>query len=291
MSTSENKTKPRNRLVFQKVILACLTAFIALILPAVIFQKSGILNSEPVSQHLAKSFFLGMIAVLGVWLLRSKLDKGVPVSIGLTKPSIAIFHALLGFGLILVPLVLTLVLSRLLGWAEFSFNSGGILTILIIGTISTFFTDALTEELIYRGYIYSNLKERFNVWISSLITLILFIITIVLIMSFKSFFGIGGAAVSLSGNYIVTLFFFGAFMQYLRVAFKTIWVGVGFHLYFVHMNQIMGMTNDRLIQFSETSYNEKPVQITLIILILLVFVALILFPIIKKKRRGAIEQL
>lgn len=289
MSTSENITTSQNKMVFQKVILACLISFIALVLPAFIFQKSGVLNSDPVYQHLALSFFIGMIAVLGVWLLRSKLDKGVPISIGLAKPSTAISHALLGFGLILVPLVLTLVLSRLLGWAEFSFNSGGVLTVMILGTISTFFTDALTEELIYRGYIYSNLKERYNVWISSLITLLLFIVTIVIIMYFKSFLGIHGAVVTLSGNYIVTLLFFGAFMQYLRVAFKSIWVGVGFHLFFVHMNKIMGLTDDRLIQFSET-LNEQPLQITLIILIILVFVALILFPIIKKKRRGTIEK-
>ena len=56
------------------------------------------------------------------------------------------------------------------------------------------------------------------------------------------------------------------------------------------MNKIMGVTDDRLIQFSETSYKEQPIQITLIILILLAFAALILFPIIKKKRKGAIEK-
>lgn len=268
-------------MVFHKLILACLTAFMALILPAIIFQKSGILNSDPVYQHLVKSFFVGMIAVVGIWLLRSKLDQGVPISIGLTKPTIAILHTLLGFGLILVPLIITLILSSVLGWAVFSFNSGGVLRVMILGTISTFFTDALIEELIYRGYIYSNLKERYNVWISSLIALLLFVLTAVIIMSFQRFFGIGGAGVTLSGNYIVTLLFFGTFMQYLRVAFKSIWVGVGFHLFFVHMNKIMGMTDDRLIQFSKI-VNEQPLQITLIVLILLVFATLILFPIIKK---------
>lgn len=281
MSTSENKTEFQNRMVFHKLILACLTAFMALILPAIIFQKSGILNSDPVYQHLVKSFFVGMIAVVGIWLLRSKLDQGVPISIGLTKPTIAILHTLLGFGLILVPLIITLILSSVLGWAVFSFNSGGVLRVMILGTISTFFTDALIEELIYRGYIYSNLKERYNVWISSLIALLLFVLTAVIIMSFQRFFGIGGAGVTLSGNYIVTLLFFGTFMQYLRVAFKSIWVGVGFHLFFVHMNKIMGMTDDRLIQFSKI-VNEQPLQITLIVLILLVFATLILFPIIKK---------
>jgi membrane protease YdiL (CAAX protease family) len=291
MSTSKNKTMPQNRMIFRKILLACLTAFIALILPAVIFQNSGLLDSNPAYQHLVQSIFVGMIAVLGIWLFRSKLDKGVPVFIGLTKPSKAILHALLGFGLILAPLGLTLVISRLFGWVDFSFNTSGVLPILIVGAASTFFTDALTEELIYRGYIYSNLKERFNVWISSLITLFLFIITIVIIMTFQNLFDISGAAVPLSVNYILTLLFFGAFMQYLRVTFKTIWVGAGFHLVFVHMNQIMGMTNDKLIQFSETSYNEKPIQITLITLILLVFVALVLFPLIRNKRKGNIEKL
>lgn len=290
MSTLENKTTPQNKMLFLKLILACLISFIALVLPNFIFLKTGILNLDPFYRHIVKSFFVATIAVLGVWLLRSKLDKGVPVSIGLTKPSIAIPHALLGFGLVLVPLVLTLILGRVFGWAEFSFNSGGVLRVIILGTISTLFTDALTEEIIFRGYIYSNLKERFNVWISSLISLILFVTIAVTIMAFQSHFGIPGAGRLLTGNFVVTLIFFGAFMQYLRVAYKSIWVGVGFHLFFVHMNKLMGATDDRLIQFSETSYQEQPMQITLIILILLAFAALILFPIIKKKRKGAIEK-
>jgi hypothetical protein len=280
----ENKTISKRKFVYLNILFACLTAIIALTLPALIVKHLGILRANPLYQHLLQSSLIGLVVVLGIWFLRSKVDKGTPVSIGLAKPSKAIIQILFGFGLIAVPLILTILLSQIFGWGEISLNiSNGILITFIIGLISTFFTDALTEELIFRGYIFSNLKERFNVWISSLITLLLFVLVPIVILSIQKVIEIEGF-LTITGSYVITLIFFGAFVQYLRVLTKSIWVGVGFHWFFVHMNQLMGITDDKLIQFSETS-NQLPIQITLIILILIVFISLFIFPFIRRVKR------
>ena len=280
----ENKTISKRKFVYLNILFACLTAIIALTLPALIIKHLGILRANPLYQHLLQSSLIGLVVVLGIWFLRSKVDKGTPVSIGLVKPSKAIIQILFGFGLIAVPLILTILLSQIFGWGEISLNiSNGILITFIIGMISIFFTDALTEELIFRGYIFSNLKERFNVWISSLITLLLFVLFPIVLISIQKVIEIEGF-LTITGSYVITLIFFGAFVQYLRVLTKSIWVGVGFHWFFVHMNQLMGITDDKLIQFSETS-NQLPFQITLIILISIVFLSLFIFPFIRRVKR------
>jgi len=266
-----------------KIIYACLVGILALTLPVLIIEKLGIQIDEPLHKHLIQSCFTGLIAVTGIWFLITKMDKQLPISIGLIQPKKAIAQFLFGFGLIALPLLITILLSIMFGWGDVSFNiSTAVLPGIIFGLISTFFTDALTEELIFRGYIYSNLKARFNTWLSALITLLLFVSLPVIISAIQKVFGIDWA-VPITVGYIITLVFFGSFVQYLRILTKSIWGGVGFHLFFVQMNQFMGITDDSLIEFSETS-NQQPIQATLIVLLLLVFTGLIVYPIIKKRK-------
>lgn len=272
-----------NRTLLVNVLLACLIGIVALTLPVLIIKQAGILTDKPLFRHLIQSCLTGLIAIIGIWFLRTKLDKNTPISIGLVKPNKALAQFLFGFGLIAIPLIITIILSIVFGWGEVSLNiSNGILFAIFLGLISTLFTDAITEELIFRGYIFSNLKERFNTWTSSIITLVLFV-TLPLIISFiQNLLGIEWA-VPVNGGYIITLFFFGSFVQYLRVLTKSIWTGVGFHLFFVQMNRLIGIEGDTLIQFSETS-SQQPIQVTLIILLLLVFIGLIAYPYINKRK-------
>ena len=274
-------TSTKKRLAF-KIFCACLLLFIALIIPAFIMQNYPIFEN-PNYNHIVKATAVGLIVLIGVWLFRSKLDKGVPHKIGLTNPNTALKNLLLGVGLIAIPLILTLIVSSIFGWATFSVNTNStIIVSLLLGLISTLFTDALSEELIFRGYIYSNLKEHYSTWKSATITLIIFVVAPLLLITLQNRLNIVGA-VALTGGYVINMILFGAFMQYLRVVFKSIWIGVGFHLVFVHMNQLMGTSTDKLLQFSEDS-NQQSVQITLIILLFITFLCLILYPILKRRK-------
>ena len=85
---------------------------------------------------------------------------------------------------------------------------------------------------------------------------------------------------SVTIGYLTYMLFFGAFALYLRVLTKSIWTGVGFHLMFVFMNQLIGLEPTNLIQFSEFS-SERPVQITLIRMLGLTFIALLAYPKLK----------
>lgn len=273
----------KTKTLYLKLIYACLIAIAALTIPIIIFEKLSIMTGNALHKHLIQSCFTGLIAVGGIWYLRAKLNKETRISIGLLKPKKALTHFLFGFGLIAIPLIITIVLSIVFSWGDVSFNiSNGILYGVILGLISTFFTDAITEELIFRGYIFSNLKKRYSSWTSSLITLALFVLVPVIINLIQKYFGIN-TAVPINGGFIITLLFFGTFVQYLRVLTKSIWAGVGFHLFFVQMNQLIGITDSSLIEFSETS-NQQSIQITLIVLLLIIFISLIAYPFIMKKK-------
>lgn len=269
------------QLVF-KIISACLLMFVALIIPALLIQNYPI-SDNPNYNHVLMAIAIALIVIFGIKFLRSKLDKEASLNMGLNNPKIAIKSFFIGIGLILTPLILTLIISQTFGWVDFNIHlRSPILLALLLGLISTLFTDALSEELIFRGYIYSNLKKHFSIWRSSAITLIAFVVAPILLITIQGYLHVEGS-VPLTGGYIINLIFFGAFMQYLRVIFKSIWVGVGFHLIFVHMNQLMGTTTNSLLQFSENS-NQQAIQILLISFLLLAFLSLIIYPIVKRKR-------
>ena len=277
------KSTIKNRSLTFRIFAAFAIVITALTGSSFLVQHYPVFDNNPTYNHVITACLIAIITVLGVGILRSRVDKGTPTKIGLGNPSTAFKHVSIGIGLILIPLVLTLIISSVFNWADFSFNTNKtILLTFAMGLISTLFTDALTEELIFRGYIYSNLKVHYSVWKSSLIPLVIFVITPLVIFSIQNMLNLQGA-VPLSGGYIVTMLLFGAFMQYLRVQYKSIWVGVGFHLVFVHMNQLMGTSSDKLLQFSETS-NQQLVQITLSIFLIIAFLMLLIYPIVKRRR-------
>ncbi|MDX2361516.1 MAG: CPBP family intramembrane metalloprotease [Crocinitomicaceae bacterium] len=226
----------------------------------------------------------------GIWLLRNRLDKGTPRSIGLGKFKPSILKFLLGMGLIIVPLILTLSIGQLAGWGNVTVHfEESIVVPLIGGMIVVFFFEALPEELLFRGYIFSNLNTKYKRWISALITIGLFAILPV-ILGFVQKYVIGmdiafGGSDTITLSYFLNMIFFGAFVQYLRILTGSVWTGIGFHLIFVFMNHLIGLEPTNFIQVSDFD-SEVPVQITLLSSIALVFITLLLYPKITKRKLG-----
>ena len=270
-----------------KVGYAGLIVILALTLPVLLFENSDLMAEQPLYRHVLQACLVGLIAIVGIWLVRTKSDTYWPRSFGLARPNKAFGQFLFGFGLIAVPLLITISLSVLFDWTDISFNvTSGILVAAVIGLVSTFFTDAITEELIFRGYIFGMIKMRSNTWKSSLITTALFVVFPIIVITIQDLIGIA-STMPLSVGYLFTLLFFGSFVQYLRVLTGSIWTGVGFHLFFVQMNQLIGITDTSFIQFSETG-SELPFQITLVVLLLFVLTGLVIYSIRNKRKNRVI---
>jgi len=171
----------------------------------------------------------------------------------------------------------------------YNFNLS-ILKSFAIGIVTVFLFEGLPEELLFRGYIYSNLNSHYARWKSAIITVLLFVLLPILSVPIQKY--IFGMEIYLGGHnyvapsYILTLLVFGSFVQYLRMLSKSVWVGIGFHTLFVYFDRIMGTTSDNLIQFNLTGGSELPLQIAFIGSLLLVFLIVILYPKISKRNIG-----
>lgn len=222
------------------------------------------------------------LVVPGVWWLRRHLDRrpfaGLAM-LGLTR-SLKGFG--LGSGLILVPTAITLLCTAILGWATLSINPApaAVMT-LSVGILTAFFFEALPEELLFRGYIFRNLNTAMPKWIAGLTTIGLFVLLPVFgVLLQRHLFTMEvqvGNADHVTGGYMATLLMFGALLQYLRVLTGTVWAGIGFHLFFLMSNRIVGNRASSFILMSDVT-TQGPMQAVLIGSTLLVFGALLLYP-------------
>lgn len=207
------------------------------------------------------------------------------MSIGLNNLPKAIINFSFGFGLLIAPLLLSLVVTETAGWAVIQINwQGARVDLILLGMLSVFITDAFPEELVFRGYIFSELTRKFSKWKSACMTTILFFIFPVILFPVKALLGpdiTTGIVSSISVGYLGYMILFGAFAMYLRVLTGSIWTGIGFHLMFVYMNQLIGLNDFNLIQFSSFT-NELNVQLTFGIFLILTFIILFTYPKIKK---------
>jgi membrane protease YdiL (CAAX protease family) len=237
-----------------------------------------------------QAIIMSGLVVPGIWFIRKYVDQGIPLSIGIGNVKNALIKLLIGVGFVLLPLFISLVCTLLFGWGNINFNvNESTFYNLLIGISITFLFEALPEELAFRGYIYSKLNVFLKRWLSALITVGLFVLLpIVLVPIQKHILGMDinvGGSNAITESYIITMIFFGSFVQYLRVLTKTIWMGIGFHLMFVYFNRMIGTESTDLIQFTNFT-NETPLQIVFISTIVLIFIGLLIYPKISKNPIG-----
>ena len=276
-----NTNKESSNLVI-KIVSAFIIILVALTLLLAISAKTiKTLNLDGIQISFLESSSITLFIVLGIWLLRKRLDRGSPISIGLNNIPQGLTKFILGFGLLLAPLLISLLIIQVAGWAEIKVNwQGAQIDMILLGMLSVFITDALPEELVFRGYIFSNLLTKFVKWKSAIITTLLFVLFPLILYPIKSLLGSDlttGIVNNISIGYIGYMLFFGAFAVYLRILTKSIWTGVGFHLMFVYINQLIGIDNTNLIQFT-TFTNELTVQLTFGIFLILTFIGLFFYP-------------
>lgn len=222
------------------------------------------------------------LVVPGVWLLRRHLDRRPFAGLAMSGLARSLKGFGLGSGLILVPTAITLLCTALFGWATLSINPApGAVTAIGVAILTAFFFEALPEELLFRGYIYRNLNSAMRKWTASLTTIGLFALLPVFVVQLqRHLFAMEvqvGNADHITIGYILTLLIFGTIVQYLRVLTGTVWAGIGFHLFFLMSNRIVGARASSFILMSDLT-TQGPMQAVLIGSILLVFGALLLYP-------------
>ena len=214
-------------------------------------------------------------ALFGLIVFLASRREGISrESLGIQRASKNIYYFLLGSSLLVIPLGITILLSSLVGWASFSFNyDTAIVQTQILSMLTVLLFESFPEELIFRGYILGKLDASMNKWKSGALTTLLFVLFPVVVIPIQSFIlglptNIGGNS-ELTGGYLMYMTLFGAFTVWLRRLTGNLWTTIGFHVFFVSMNNLLGLTDNSLILITDYS-NEGPIQITLIASILLI---------------------
>lgn len=222
------------------------------------------------------------LVVPGVWWLRRQLDRRPFAGLAMLGLARSLQGFGLGSGLILIPTAITLLGTALFGWATLSINPApGAVTTIGVAILTAFFFEALPEELLFRGYIFRNLNSAMPRWIAGLTTIGLFaLLPIFVVQLQRHLFAMEvqvGNADHVTIGYMLTLVMFGSLLQYLRVLTGTVWTGIGFHLFFLMSNRLVGVRPSSFILMSDVT-TQGPMQAVLIGSILLVFGALLLYP-------------
>lgn len=137
----------------------------------------------------------------------------------------------IGSLLYLVPASITLAIAMSVGWVSISVNTPRISFITsVIGVILlVFLSEALPEELIFRGYFYNRLnKIGRSVWITISVQAMLFLVFAFLIGAVNSF---------LDASFLLT---FAVILGMIRTAYGSIWAPIGFHLGCITVQQAFG---------------------------------------------------
>jgi hypothetical protein len=212
---------PRNWLVVGVVALAALAVWRIAIL-----VHDATPEVFPRADHLAFAAVvtLGALAVVGVAL---RLVRAGPASIGLRSPVRGLGQGAAWYA---APVALGLIAAAFMGWGQVSIlrEPGEALATLLALVALVFLSEALPEELIFRGLIQTRLAALTGPWGGVLIQAALFTLFAWMV---------GAAATAMDIGFIAG---FGVALGVLRAATGTIWAPVGFHLVFMTAQQSYG---------------------------------------------------
>lgn len=193
----------------------------------------------------------------------------------------------LGMGLLLGPLLVTLLLSSQFGWAAYDLNpSIDIIMRQLIAILVVLLFEAFPEEIVFRGYILGKLKTEYSKLVSGLITVILFVLLPVIVVPVQMHLigmdvQVGGNS-GITGGYLIYMMLFGGLTVALRNITGNVWTSIGFHLVFVSMNYLIGISERSLLVITDYQ-RELPIQITLLGCILIILFVLVRF---RRKNMG-----
>lgn len=127
---------------------------------------------------------------------------------------------LIGVSLFTIPAIITLVAFILFGFIEItpqaSFADIAGTLLLVAGLV--FISEALPEELIFRGYIFKKLSSFTKAWLTIILQAVLFLV-------FAFFIGATGDL--LDASFLLT---FAITLGIVRAATGSVWAAIGFHL-------------------------------------------------------------
>jgi membrane protease YdiL (CAAX protease family) len=218
----------RPRLMW-RILLAWLGFFGCVLIIGMTVQAATTWLPSVISQAAAG---LGITAsVLGlVFLLRRHADRRPWSGIGLTLDRAAIPHLLFGIVLAVIVTTVAAAVTVQLGLADWGWSADatkrsveqGLVTTIIMITMSTLLVQGFPEELVFRGYMFRNLGQTLPLWATVASSSLIF-------GSMHVFSNSGATTLGERVLYVVAMTGFGLMLAACRTVSGTLWLGIGFH--------------------------------------------------------------
>lgn len=183
---------------------------------------------SPIRHWILACLISALVVPTVIWA-RRYLDRRPWKDLGLTPFRSGVKPLLIGMACWLVPAALGVGLCIGLGWVGIRFQATFLETglALLRLLLLVFLYEALPEELLFRGYLLTNLKEKLTVWPATFTQAALFTLFAVAV----------GAAGSV--DRIIFLFSFALVLGVFRNATQSLWGPIGFHLAFQAVTQLL----------------------------------------------------
>lgn len=212
-----------------RILLAWLGFFGCVLIVGMIVQAATA-RLPPVISHVAAGLGITISALGLVLLLRRHADRRPWSGIGLTLDRAAIPRLL--FGIVLAAIVTTVaaVVTVQLGLADWEPSANttnrlveqGLTSTIIMIAVSTLLVQGFPEELVFRGYMFTNLGETLPLWATVASSSLIF-------GSMHVFSNSEATTLGEHVLYAVAATGFGLMLAACRTVSNTLWLGIGFH--------------------------------------------------------------
>ncbi|MFN2495983.1 MAG: type II CAAX prenyl endopeptidase Rce1 family protein, partial [Pseudonocardiaceae bacterium] len=192
------------------------------------------------------------IAVPLVLLLRRRWDHRSLAGIGLTGLGESTRAFLLGVGVTLGSAVAVFGIGTAAGWVRWNaLDPTALLVFVLANGLVALLLEALPEELSFRGYAWTSLRERHRATVATLLTTVLFLLTpgasLVVLAVITTALGAQPSPLGIAPpgedpvSYLLLLTVFGLTLVAARTATSStsLWTCIGTHLTFLTVNRIV----------------------------------------------------
>lgn len=229
---------------------------------AVIFAV-GLAGAIAIGEWIGARWMLGLDAIRLVqallcsalvcsllYLFRRGVDRRPFSTIGLPPFPENIRTWGLGAGVTVASVVVVIGGATLLGmiqWGEVAI--GRLLIFVVSSAVLIFFLEALPEEIVFRGYIFTNLNSRLPCWLAVILTTILFGLLPIFVGTFNTLFEQIGSQTPPTWQFVpegedpITYFtflpIFGFVLLYARLLTGSVWTPIAIHMTFLIANRLI----------------------------------------------------
>lgn len=178
--------------------------------------------------HAVRAVAVSALVIPLIFLARRYLDRRPWAGLRLSSLRVGWRPALFGAAFWLVAAGVGLTATLAFGWARVARDapSAEIVLLALYLPVLVFLYEALPEELIFRGYLYSNLAGRYPRWLA--------------VLGQAALFALWGTAIGAAGSAdrVILFFTFSVVLGIIRVVTGDLWASVGFHLTFQWITQL-----------------------------------------------------